>query len=182
MMTENLVRQLGFDRVNTAAYSARPNTPAAEREDQVADLIKADRLNRCGSVGGGAGCEGESMSRERGGHAPLNCCSTVAQLLLNCCSTVEWACTAQHSVACHRGVFGADAVWGAAFWAHCLPLTGLHGRNHGSAEPETSGQLSAGLDARRQYPHPRRSRAAAFIDSVRRKIPGRMCTTPSGIF
>lgn len=44
--TEDLVREIGFDRVNTAAYSPRPNTPAAEWENQVADLIKADRLNR----------------------------------------------------------------------------------------------------------------------------------------
>ncbi len=46
MRTEQLVRDLGFDRVNTAAYSPRPNTPAAEWPNQVADLIKGDRLNR----------------------------------------------------------------------------------------------------------------------------------------
>lgn len=45
--TEALVREVGFDRVNTAAYSPRPNTPAATWEGQVADLIKLDRLNRC---------------------------------------------------------------------------------------------------------------------------------------
>ena len=48
--TEDLVRSIGFDRVNTAAYSPRPNTPAAEWEGQVADLIKADRLNRLNAV------------------------------------------------------------------------------------------------------------------------------------
>eukprot|EP00210_Caulerpa_lentillifera_P008135 g7769.t1 len=48
--TVNLVRDLGFDRVNTAAYSARPNTPAADREDQVADLVKLDRLHRLNEV------------------------------------------------------------------------------------------------------------------------------------
>ncbi|KAI8471262.1 MAG: hypothetical protein J3K34DRAFT_417624 [Monoraphidium minutum] len=48
--TEDLVRSIGFDRVNTAAYSPRPNTPAADWEDQVADLIKADRLNRLNAV------------------------------------------------------------------------------------------------------------------------------------
>ena len=48
--TEDLVRELGFDRVNTAAYSPRPNTPAAERPDQVAELIKMDRLNRLNRV------------------------------------------------------------------------------------------------------------------------------------
>lgn len=30
-----LVREVGFDRVNTAAYSPRPATPAAEWENQV---------------------------------------------------------------------------------------------------------------------------------------------------
>ena len=46
MRTEALVREVGFDRVNTAAYSPRPNTPAAEWDNQVADLVKQDRLNR----------------------------------------------------------------------------------------------------------------------------------------
>lgn len=48
--TIQLVREVGFDRVNTAAYSARPNTPAADRTDQVADLIKSDRLQRLNAV------------------------------------------------------------------------------------------------------------------------------------
>lgn len=48
--TMDLVREVGFDRVNTAAYSPRPNTPAAEWGDQVADLVKADRLNRLNAV------------------------------------------------------------------------------------------------------------------------------------
>ncbi len=48
--TVQLVRDVGFDRVNTAAYSPRPGTDAATREDQVADLIKADRLNRLNAV------------------------------------------------------------------------------------------------------------------------------------
>ena len=48
--TVALVREVGFDRVNTAAYSPRPNTPAAEWQDQVADLIKADRLVRLNAV------------------------------------------------------------------------------------------------------------------------------------
>ncbi len=41
LATEALVRAVGFDRVNTAAYSPRPNTPAADWDNQVADLIKA---------------------------------------------------------------------------------------------------------------------------------------------
>lgn len=55
LRTEALVREVGFDRVNTAAYSPRPNTPAAEWEHQVADLIKQDRLNRLNKVGLGTG-------------------------------------------------------------------------------------------------------------------------------
>ncbi|GAX83790.1 hypothetical protein CEUSTIGMA_g11215.t1 [Chlamydomonas eustigma] len=50
LRTEALVREVGFDRVNTAAYSPRPNTPAAEWDNQVADLIKQDRLNRLNRV------------------------------------------------------------------------------------------------------------------------------------
>ena len=45
-----LVREVGFDRVNTAAYSPRPNTPAAVWENQIADLMKADRLNRLNRI------------------------------------------------------------------------------------------------------------------------------------
>jgi tRNA-2-methylthio-N6-dimethylallyladenosine synthase len=50
LRTEALVRAVGFDRVNTAAYSPRPNTPAAEWGGQVADLVKLDRLNRLNAV------------------------------------------------------------------------------------------------------------------------------------
>ncbi|CAG9461026.1 unnamed protein product [Pedinophyceae sp. YPF-701] len=50
LRTEALIREVGFDRVNTAAYSPRPNTPAADRPDQVADLVKSDRLNRLNQV------------------------------------------------------------------------------------------------------------------------------------
>lgn len=35
-----------FDSVNTAAYSPRPNTPAAEWDNQIDDNIKQDRLQR----------------------------------------------------------------------------------------------------------------------------------------
>lgn len=48
--TVDLVRAVGFDRVNTAAYSPRPGTAAALRDDQVAPLIKSDRLNRLNAV------------------------------------------------------------------------------------------------------------------------------------
>ncbi|EFN57360.1 hypothetical protein CHLNCDRAFT_30275 [Chlorella variabilis] len=48
--TVALVEEVGFDRVNTAAYSPRPGTPAAVWDGQVADLVKADRLNRLNAV------------------------------------------------------------------------------------------------------------------------------------
>lgn len=48
--TVRLVEEVGFDRVNTAAYSPRPGTPAAIEPNQVADLIKKDRLNRLNAV------------------------------------------------------------------------------------------------------------------------------------
>ena len=49
-MTVKMCKEVGFDRVNTAAYSPRPGTPAADRKDQIADLIKADRLVRLNAV------------------------------------------------------------------------------------------------------------------------------------
>ncbi|KAI3438421.1 hypothetical protein D9Q98_000852 [Chlorella vulgaris] len=48
--TMALVEEVGFDRVNTAAYSPRPGTPAAIWDNQVADLIKSDRLHRLNDV------------------------------------------------------------------------------------------------------------------------------------
>ena len=45
-----LVREVGFDRVNTAAYSPRPSTPAAVWDHQIADLVKADRLHRLNRI------------------------------------------------------------------------------------------------------------------------------------
>jgi len=44
--TLKLMEEVTFDSVNTAAYSPRPNTPAAVWEDQVDDDIKQDRLQR----------------------------------------------------------------------------------------------------------------------------------------
>lgn len=41
-----VVGDIGFDLVNTAAYSPRPNTPAALWENQVSEEVKADRLQR----------------------------------------------------------------------------------------------------------------------------------------
>ncbi|MGY2837530.1 tRNA (N6-isopentenyl adenosine(37)-C2)-methylthiotransferase MiaB [Thermostichus sp. MS-CIW-41] len=44
--TLQLVQDIGFDQVNTAAYSPRPGTPAAEWPDQVPEEEKSDRLQR----------------------------------------------------------------------------------------------------------------------------------------
>jgi tRNA-2-methylthio-N6-dimethylallyladenosine synthase len=41
-----LVEDIGFDRINTAAYSPRPNTPAALWENQLSEEVKSDRLQR----------------------------------------------------------------------------------------------------------------------------------------
>lgn len=40
------MEEIVFDSVNTAAYSPRPNTPAAVWENQVDEDIKQDRLRR----------------------------------------------------------------------------------------------------------------------------------------
>ncbi|EWM22418.1 adenosine trna methylthiotransferase [Nannochloropsis gaditana] len=44
--TLRLMEIVKFDQVNTAAYSPRPNTPAATYEDQISDDVKSDRLQR----------------------------------------------------------------------------------------------------------------------------------------
>jgi tRNA-2-methylthio-N6-dimethylallyladenosine synthase len=44
--TLNLIAEIGFDMVNTAAYSPRPNTPAAVWSNQLSEEIKIDRLQR----------------------------------------------------------------------------------------------------------------------------------------
>ncbi|MGF1492707.1 MAG: tRNA (N6-isopentenyl adenosine(37)-C2)-methylthiotransferase MiaB [Microcoleaceae cyanobacterium] len=44
--TLKLVADIGFDQLNTAAYSPRPATPAANWENQVPEEEKADRLQR----------------------------------------------------------------------------------------------------------------------------------------
>jgi len=44
--TLKLVDDIGFDQLNTAAYSPRPGTPAAQWPDQIPDAVKADRLQR----------------------------------------------------------------------------------------------------------------------------------------
>jgi tRNA-2-methylthio-N6-dimethylallyladenosine synthase len=44
--TLQLVEDLEFDLLNTAAYSPRPNTPAALWENQLSEEVKGDRLQR----------------------------------------------------------------------------------------------------------------------------------------
>lgn len=44
--TLRLVADIGFDLVNTAAYSPRPGTPAASWADQIPEAVKQDRLQR----------------------------------------------------------------------------------------------------------------------------------------
>jgi tRNA-2-methylthio-N6-dimethylallyladenosine synthase len=44
--TLSLMKEVIFDSVNTAAYSPRPNTPAATWENQIDDTVKHDRLQR----------------------------------------------------------------------------------------------------------------------------------------
>ena len=39
-----LIEEIGFDQVNTAAYSPRPNTPAADWPDQLSEEVKVERL------------------------------------------------------------------------------------------------------------------------------------------
>lgn len=48
--TLNLVADMQFDLVNTAAYSPRPGTPAALWDTQLSEEVKADRLQRLNHV------------------------------------------------------------------------------------------------------------------------------------
>ena len=48
--TLDLIEDLQFDLVNTAAYSPRPNTPAALWENQLSEAEKSDRLQRLNRV------------------------------------------------------------------------------------------------------------------------------------
>ena len=44
--TLKLVEEIGFDQLNTAAYSPRPGTPAAQWGNQLDDEVKRDRLQQ----------------------------------------------------------------------------------------------------------------------------------------
>jgi tRNA-2-methylthio-N6-dimethylallyladenosine synthase len=45
-----LIEELGFDAVNTAAYSPRPNTPAATWPDQLSEAVKVERLRELNAL------------------------------------------------------------------------------------------------------------------------------------
>jgi tRNA-2-methylthio-N6-dimethylallyladenosine synthase len=45
-----LVEEIGFDQVNTAAYSPRPNTPAADWPDQLSEAVKVQRLQELNAL------------------------------------------------------------------------------------------------------------------------------------
>ncbi len=45
-----LVEELGFDQVNTAAYSPRPGTPAADWPDQLPEAVKVERLRELNAL------------------------------------------------------------------------------------------------------------------------------------
>lgn len=48
--TLDLMEKVVFDSVNTAAYSPRPNTPAAEWDNQLPEEVKTDRLSRINAL------------------------------------------------------------------------------------------------------------------------------------
>jgi tRNA-2-methylthio-N6-dimethylallyladenosine synthase len=45
-----LIEEIGFDQVNTAAYSPRPNTPAADWPDQLSEEVKVERLREINAL------------------------------------------------------------------------------------------------------------------------------------
>ncbi len=49
--TLRLVSDIGFDMVNTAAYSPRPGTPAALWDNQLSEEVKVDRLKQINQLG-----------------------------------------------------------------------------------------------------------------------------------
>ena len=48
--TLDLIEEIGFDQVNTAAYSPRPNTPAADWPDQLSEEVKVNRLQELNAL------------------------------------------------------------------------------------------------------------------------------------
>jgi tRNA-2-methylthio-N6-dimethylallyladenosine synthase len=48
--TLDLIEAIGFDQVNTAAYSPRPGTPAADWPDQLPEAVKVERLQELNAL------------------------------------------------------------------------------------------------------------------------------------
>ena len=48
--TLRLISEIGFDQVNTAAYSPRPNTPAAIWTNQIPEEVKKSRLREINAL------------------------------------------------------------------------------------------------------------------------------------
>ncbi|MCP9882691.1 tRNA (N6-isopentenyl adenosine(37)-C2)-methylthiotransferase MiaB [Cyanobium sp. Alchichica 3B3-8F6] len=48
--TLDLIEEIGFDAVNTAAYSPRPNTPAAVWPNQLSEAVKVERLQELNAL------------------------------------------------------------------------------------------------------------------------------------
>jgi tRNA-2-methylthio-N6-dimethylallyladenosine synthase len=48
--TLDLIEEIGFDAVNTAAYSPRPNTPAANWPNQLSETVKVARLQELNAL------------------------------------------------------------------------------------------------------------------------------------
>jgi tRNA-2-methylthio-N6-dimethylallyladenosine synthase len=48
--TLDLIEEIGFDQVNTAAYSPRPNTPAADWPNQLGEEVKVERLREINAL------------------------------------------------------------------------------------------------------------------------------------
>ena len=48
--TLQLIDEIGFDQVNTAAYSPRPNTPAADWDNQLPEAVKVERLQEINAL------------------------------------------------------------------------------------------------------------------------------------
>ena len=109
-----LVREVGFDRVNTAAYSPRPSTPAAVWGNQIADLVKADRLHRLNRIV-------NDVAEERA----QRFVGTISEVRLPCCCVATYhdaeasgtACSQQQALV--QSLVSDMAPWGEAR-ARCL--------------------------------------------------------------
>ena len=63
--TLKLVDDIGFDQLNTAAYSPRPGTPAAVWDNQLSEEVKSDRLQRLNHLVAQKAAERSQRYRDR---------------------------------------------------------------------------------------------------------------------